>query len=279
MPFRRSSRLSERAAAIAILACLAACGDPSGSTGGADGTVEFDAALKDRISISGVSSGAYLAIQAHVAYAEKIGSVAAIAAGPYHCAEGSVQTALARCMTGEGLDVEPLIANTRDFSSAGTIAPLDDLAGSRVWIYHSPADSVVSPTAGTALFEFYTAFVDASAVVFVDEIESAHGWVTVDAGVACNELGGDFVNACDYDAAGAILAHAYGELDPRVGAVAANLVVLDVGDYFDSDSNVSDSAYAYVPDACQSRSVRRSTRSGQTRRRRWRATAPTDRQA
>ena len=74
--------------------------------------------------------------------------------------------------------------------------------------------------------------------------------VTLDAGVACDELGGDFVNACDYDAAGELLRHAYGELQPRSEAVEDSLVYLDVDAYFDSDSNVAGQAYAYVPASC-----------------------------
>jgi poly(3-hydroxybutyrate) depolymerase len=231
---------------------LTACGDASGPSEETGKGVEFHEGLRNRISISGVSSGAYLAVQTHIAYADKIGSVAAIAGGPYHCAEGDVQTALARCMTGDGLDVQPLVEFTKGFASAGTIAALDDIAISRVWIFHSPADSVVSPAAGVALRDFYTAFVDESAVVFVDEVEAAHGWVTLDAGVACDELGGDFVNACDYDAAGELLRHAYGELQPRGEAVEDNLVYLDVDAYFDSDSDVADQAFAYIPAGCAS---------------------------
>ena len=154
MRFRRLSRQFERLVTLTVLTALAACGDASGPAEETTQGVEFDEGLRDRISISGVSSGAYLAVQAHIAFADRIASVAAIAGGPYHCAEGDVQTALARCMTGDGLDVQPLVDFTREFSTTGTIATLDDIARSRVWVFHSPADSVVSPTAGDALHDF-----------------------------------------------------------------------------------------------------------------------------
>jgi poly(3-hydroxybutyrate) depolymerase len=251
MPFRHLSQAFERVAIVVVLAGMVACGDTSGPGAAPGDEADYDEALRNRISISGVSSGAYLAIQTHIAFADRVGSVAAIAGGPYHCAEGDVQTALARCMTGDGLDIEPLIEYTTDFASAGTIASLDKIAASRVWIFHSPADTVVSPSAGVALRDFYTDFVDESAVVFVDDVEAAHGWVTVDAGLACNELGGDFINACDYDAAGALLHHAYGELKPRGKSIEQNLVLLDVSGYFESDSDVADQAFAYIPSSCE----------------------------
>ena len=211
--------------------------------------------MRERISISGVSAGAYLAVQAHVAYADKIGSVAAMAGGPYHCARGSVQTALATCMTGEGLEVTPLIEFARQFAAAGTIAPLDELANSKIWIYHSPADSVVAPFAGDALRDFYAAFVPEAAIEYVDSIESAHAWVTLDSGQACGEAGGDFINACDFDAAGELLRHAYGELDPRGETQSLRLMSITVSEWFDSDSDVADTAFAYVPQDCEADSA------------------------
>ena len=108
MPLRLSSNRSELIAAscAALLASLAACGGAEDQSP----AVEFDAALKNRITVSGVSAGGYMAVQAHVAFADKIGGAGVVAAGPYHCARGDVQVALANCMTGEGLSVEPLVA-------------------------------------------------------------------------------------------------------------------------------------------------------------------------
>ena len=248
MPSRRSLIRSELVSLAALSIGVAACGDTTPSV--PQVSVEYDAELKSRISISGVSAGGYLAHQAHVAYADKVGGVAVIAGGPYHCAEGSVQTALARCMTGEGLEVQPLADFARQFAEAGDIAALDELASSRVWIFHSPSDSVVSPTAGAALRDFYASFVPQSGIAFVDNVQAAHGWVTAESGAACAELGGDYINACGYDSAGEALGHTYGELQPRGDAVPENLLTIDVSGYFDSDSNVADMAYAYVPGNC-----------------------------
>lgn len=40
-----------------------------------------------KASVSGVSSGAYMAVQLHVAYSETFMGVGSIAGGPYFCAE------------------------------------------------------------------------------------------------------------------------------------------------------------------------------------------------
>ena len=253
MPLRHSSIRSEfRAlAAAALLAVLVACGG-SGDQPPAAPVADVDAALKSRITVSGVSAGGYMAVQTHIAFADRIGGAGVIAAGPYHCAEGDVQVALARCMTGEGIAVEPLIAFAESAAAAGTVAPLAALESARVWIFHSPADSVVAPAAGRALADFYRAFVPEEQVALVDDVETAHGWPTLDAGVACAELGGDYINDCDFDAAGELLRHLYGELGPRAPeARAENLVEADFSRYFGSGSDVAETGYLYVPQACR----------------------------
>jgi hypothetical protein len=155
-------------------------------------------------------------------------------------------------MTGEGLNIEPLIGFTREAGAAGDIAPVTELDSARVWIFHSPADSVVSPAAGRALMDFYRAFVAADQVAFVDDVETAHGWPTLDAGAACMEWGGDYINDCDYDTAGAILQHLYGDLNARdPQAKPENLVETDMSAYFGSGSHVAESGYLYVPDSCR----------------------------
>jgi poly(3-hydroxybutyrate) depolymerase len=234
---------------MGVLAVLAACGNDSEAPPPAR---DFDADLKRRISVSGVSAGGFMALQSHIALADRIGGVGILAAGPYHCAQGDVQVALSRCMTGEGLVIEPLVGFTREASAAGDIAPVAELDAAKVWIFHSPADSVVAPKAGSALRDYYLAFVAADQVAFVNDVETAHGWPTLDAGGECLELGGDYINDCDYDAAGAILGHLYGELNAREAqAKPENLVEVDMAAYFGSGSHVAKTGYLYVPGSCR----------------------------
>jgi hypothetical protein len=219
MPSRHFSKPSELSAipVVAAIAILAACG--SGSQD-APPITDFDADLKRRITVSGVSAGGFMAVQSHIALADRIGGAGVVAGGPYHCAQGDVQVALSECMTGEGLDIGPLVGFTNEASAAGDIAPVAELDSARVWIFHSPADSVVASAAGSALRDFYHAFVTADQVALVDDVETAHGWPTLDAGAACLDWGGDYINDCDYDTAGAILRHLYGELHARAAGKA-----------------------------------------------------------
>ena len=255
MPSRHSSNQSELRTIplLVLLVAIAGCGGGSSDLPPAAPAAGFDAALKSRISVSGVSAGGFMAVQSHVALADRIGGVGVVAAGPYHCAQGDVQVALSRCMTGEGLEVEPLVQFARDAAAAGDVAPVAELESARVWIFHSPADSVVAPAAGKSLADFYRAFVPAGQVALVDDVETAHGWPTLDAGAACQEWGGDYINDCDYDTAGMILRHLYDDLAARAPqAKPENLVETDLSAYFGSGSDVAETGYMYVPDACRS---------------------------
>ena len=49
-------------------------------------------------SVSGLSSGAFMAGQFHVAFSETVMGAGIVAGGPYGCAEGQLATALNRCM-------------------------------------------------------------------------------------------------------------------------------------------------------------------------------------
>ena len=253
MPLSHFSNRSDvrTIAMLVLLVIVAGCGGSDDAPPPAP-AADFDAAVKSRISVSGVSAGGFMAVQSHVALADRIGGVAAVAAGPYHCAQGDVQVALSRCMTGEGLDVEPLVEFVNAAAAAGEVAPVAEIESARVWIFHSPADSVVAPAAGRALADFYRAFVPDDRVTLVDDVETAHGWPTLDSGAACDEWGGDFINDCDYDTAGEILRHLHDGLAPRAPqAQADNLVEADFSAYFASGSHVAETGYLYVPDACR----------------------------
>ncbi|MBT8077320.1 MAG: PHB depolymerase family esterase [Gammaproteobacteria bacterium] len=207
--------------------------------------------LAGRVTVSGVSSGGYMAVQAHVALSDRVSGAAVVAAGPYHCAQGSVQTALGPCLKGEGLELAPLLEYAETQSAQDNIADLGALSRTRAWILHSPVDSVVSPLASEALADFYRAFLPRENVAIVTSVESAHGWPTVSAGGPCGEMSGDYLNACDYDLAGTMLQHLYGDLEStRADEAASQLRELDLSRLVSSESAIADTAYAYVPASC-----------------------------
>ncbi len=226
-----------------ILAIVACCAVPATS-------VLADDNGMGRVTVSGISAGGYAAVQAHVALSSTISGAAAVAAGPYHCAEGSIIHALGRCISGSALEAAPLIEATRSAAGAGTIDPVESLSNDRVWLFHGKADPVVNVAVTEALRDFYASFLPQLAIALVDNIPATHGWPTRDQGVACGEMGGDYINACNYDAAGELLQHLYGPLSQPTTARESGLQVLDQASVVPDGGNFADSGFAYVPQAC-----------------------------
>ncbi|MEO0421825.1 MAG: PHB depolymerase family esterase [Pseudomonadota bacterium] len=234
-----------------VISLVSACGGdgPKEPVSETDTTVVADTV---EVTLSGLSSGGYMAVQTHLALGEQVGGVAVIAGGPYHCAQGSIGRALGACLTGEGIDLPALHAFAEEAAGSGEIAPLSSLAEDRVWLFQSPADGVVQPAVGRALEGFYARYVGESGVAMVDDVPSAHGWPTLSTGNACDQIGGAYLNACGYDGAGAALAHLYGPLVARAedADAAGALSEVEIADWLPPGSSLAPAAFAYVPDDC-----------------------------
>src|SRR5690348_413183 len=93
----------------------------------------------DAITVSGVSSGAYMAVQFHVAHSRMVRGAAAIAGGPYYCGQGSQWTAYYNCMTPGFFTPIPSVAflkaQTEALAQAHAIDSTSNLAGARVWLF------------------------------------------------------------------------------------------------------------------------------------------------
>ena len=75
--------------------------------------------------------------------------------------------------------------------------------------------------------------------------------VTENAGNACGATEPPFINDCDYDAAGALLAHLLGGLSPPSKA-AGRVVAFDQRELGGTSAiSMADEGFAYIPAACE----------------------------
>ena len=86
-----------------------------------------------------------------------------------------------------------------------------------------------------------------AAVTFVGDVEAAHGVPTLATGAPCASFESPYLNACDYDAAGAMLATLEGSLAPR-GSAAGDFVEVPVAGA--ADAGLLPEAWLYVPPDC-----------------------------
>lgn len=158
-----------------------------------------------RITVSGVSAGAYMAGQIHIAHSATIAGAGLIAGGPYGCASGSMQQALGPCMNGGDIDVQALAQNARDQANEQTIDALENLVGDRVWVFHGANDTIVNAAVPAAAIEFYADIAATINVTSVADIGAPHGMPTIGRDESCATVATPFLNACDFDAAGELL--------------------------------------------------------------------------
>ncbi len=247
---RRAAEAARVLVSVPLLAAVAGCGDdpaPPLPALSIDGT---------RVAVAGLSSGAYMATQAHVAFSDHVAGAALVAGGPWGCAGGTLDVALGPCMsaTPQAPDVAMLAARARERADAGTLAPLAGLQGDRVYVLHGTADRVVAPALADATAAFYRAAGgDGTAVRSDTGRDFGHVLPTQDTGVDCVAGGSLYLGRCGFDAAGEALAWLYGEPRTPVAAQAqGELRAFDQDRYLapDADARLAPSGWLYVPPAC-----------------------------
>lgn len=204
------------------------------------------------VTTSGVSSGAYMAVQLHVAHSASVSGVGVVAGGPYYCAQGSVWTAQYHCMTPGTWTPIPSAAYlktiTASLASSGRIDPVKNLAGAAVWLFTGTQDRTVKPEVVFELRRFYE--LHGARAALVSDRPAGHAMVTEVSGNRCDETSKPFINDCDYDAAGQLLRHLLGTLAPPSARPAGQVMKFDQASYGGYDASMDDEGYAYIPDAC-----------------------------
>jgi poly(3-hydroxybutyrate) depolymerase len=245
-----SSFLVRLAALFALLACETALAAEKLAAFDADATAT---------SVSGISSGGYMAVQFHVAHSATVIGVGVLAAGPYYCAQGNAITAVNNCMSPSVLAPVPRVALlktiTDTLAGAGLIDATANLKRAKVWLLTGKRDETVQASVVQALQAYYGEYVPASAIALVSNVEAGHAMVTDDYGGRCAATASPFINDCHFDAAGKLLEHIYGKLNPAVTKDSGRVVAFDQAEFVAGspyDVSLADIGYAYVPKSCES---------------------------
>ncbi len=206
-------------------------------------------------TVSGLSSGAYMAVQVHVAYSNSIAGAGVVAGGPYFCAEGQLSTALNRCMQTflGGPDARALVARAQAHVDSGLIDPLAGLAGDRVYLFSGTQDNTVTRPVMNAARNFYRlAGVAEQGIKYVDDIDAGHAFIVEEAPSACGVTGPPFINDCNYDQAGDILQHLYGPLAAAVAMDESHLFAFDQSEFLPDPQThgMAGTGFVYIPAAC-----------------------------
>lgn len=224
-------------------------------------------------SISGLSSGAFMTVQMHLAHSSSFVGAGVIAGGPYRSVESFRGSALLAedayilnaeyiCMaplTPEaGPDADRLAALARETARAGRIDPLDNLRDHRVYIFTGWEDKVVKSSVVRATRDFYRELgVRGEAISFVDDQPAGHSILTdnpEDQPISVNRP--PYINFGGYMQSHRILDHIYGDEDvhgrlkPPATTLSGELLRFDQSEFFadyDARASMGHLGFVYVP--------------------------------
>jgi len=215
-------------------------------------------ASPDGTSVSGLSSGAFMAVQYQVAYSASVTGAGVVAGGPYYCAAGLVTNA-AICMGMIPLfppNPNLMLMAAKDFASDGRIDPLSNLQNDRVYVFSGTKDTVVYQAAVNATVAFFKgAGVPDANLVYVKTVPSGHALLTPAFGNNCGANAAPYISHCtvakkSYDQPGAIFTQIYGPLNPPVKTRTGQLLTFNQREFADASTSMADDAYVYVPTSC-----------------------------
>jgi poly(3-hydroxybutyrate) depolymerase len=207
-------------------------------------------------SVSGISSGGFMAVQFGVAFSSIVEGIGVFAGGPFACSQGSVTNAEGRCGDATSApDVTAFVSLTKSLAASGAIDDPSHLASTRVFLFSGADDAVVSPPVVDSAQTYFEAFMPAASIQYVSRrAATAHTMPTLTYGGSCDVSAAPWIGDCSYDGAGAALAQIYGTLTPASTTATGAVITLAQGDFVaDPASHSLDSnAYVYVPAACAS---------------------------
>jgi hypothetical protein len=212
-----------------------------------------------RSAVIGLSSGAYMATQAQLAYPELFPNAALVAGGPFGCAGGKLDVALGSCMKGvPAPDVAALVASAEKRSAAGEIGALKDLAHAHVYLLHGSADALVAPTVAEAGAHFYEQLRDGTPGLEGMQVHDdgqrafAHNLPVAASGDDCGKSVSPYLGHCGFDAAGEIFAQMFGKPVHAAGAARGELRTFDQDAMRPdgADAFMASTGYVYLPPDC-----------------------------
>jgi predicted peptidase len=217
-------------------------------------------------SVSGLSSGAFMTAQFHVAYSDLLVGAGIIAGGPFYCV-GSYDTnpnkflllATSMCMNpltnSVGPDGERLWKKAKKFAQENKIADLKNLKDDKVYIFSGSNDKTVKTIVVDEVEDFYRAAgVPPENIKYNNNINAGHAIIVESAKVECPDTDSPFINDCDFMQSHQILAHIYGQLNPPADSnkLSGKIIEFDQSEFIDAENtSMSKEAYVYVPKVCE----------------------------
>jgi poly(3-hydroxybutyrate) depolymerase len=225
-------------------------------------------------SVSGISSGAFMAVQFGTAWSSVIKGVGVVSGGPYYCAQAQasdiltaymrpIATATGACMKGPAPELDIFTQMADKEAAAGAIDPLKNLAAQKVYIFHGFNDAVVARSvtdAAAAFYRHYEGDAGKGNLYYQTVIGAGHSFVVLDQPQTkgldgCTENRDPYIDQCGYDQAGVLLQHMYGAVNPRnAGTLSGAVKSFNQAAYTGGAPeaiSMGKEGYVFVPKECE----------------------------
>ncbi len=209
---------------------------------------------KTSISVSGLSSGGFMANQLGYAHSATFKGVGVFAAGPYMCAGHSNYTA---CMYNASISASALNTMQADINnwSGTSIDAKANVAAQKLYLFVGTSDATVGPNPMDAVNTQYgNNGAIAANLQYVKRASTAHVFPTdfdATGNNSCSSSASPYISNCGYDGAKAVLSQVYGTLNARNNApAAANYIEFDQTPYTAANPGMAATGWIYVPAAC-----------------------------
>jgi poly(3-hydroxybutyrate) depolymerase len=221
-------------------------------------------------SISGLSSGAFMTVQLHLAHSSQFCGAGIVAGGPYRCAESFrdaafltedafEQSAINLCMNPLTPHTAPNAEHLARLASAtagsGKINQISNLAGHRIYIFTGSNDNVVASVTVAQTRRFYELLgVNSKQIAYQDTSPAGHALLTnnpEDSPLCTNQP--PWLNYGRFMQSHAILKHIHDDLQPASDRLTGRLLRFDQTEFSGNDPRacMSKFGYVYVPYAVE----------------------------
>jgi hypothetical protein len=208
---------------------------------------------RTQVSVSGLSSGGFFAVQLGVSYSSVFKGVGIFAGGTYDCAGQSNYTA---CMYNATPSITQSIANMKNWSGS-RIDAVGNIANQRIYLFTGTSDTTVGPHVTDQVYQLYVGtghFVSAANVKYDNTNSAVHTFPTDFDGSgdnACNLSISPYISNCHFDGAGAALQWIHGALNPRNnGSLGGSLVQFNQTEFVAAGEGMDAAGWLYVPAGC-----------------------------
>ncbi|XP_064595458.1 poly(3-hydroxybutyrate) depolymerase-like [Liolophura sinensis] len=213
---------------------------------------------ENAVSVSGLSSGASMAVQFHAAFSSRVMGLGVMAGVPYGCAGLTGMTIPLCTLSPSLINTQVLISGTESAAVIGAIDNTNNTANDKIFIYNGLSDSVVNSDVGQKLVEFYQHFTSNQGNIMTKlDLDAEHGVPTLQYGGPCTSFNPQYLLNCNYWTAYHMLNHIYGGQlqEPTASTTqSGQFLQFDQSDMFHLSTpgmySMDTIGYIYVPSGC-----------------------------